>query len=133
MKTDISIENYTAKSFVLLGNTKKYKDDIKLLGGKFNCNLKDNKVGWIFPVEKKDQVEKWLKSDNILEKSEIKNDLEQTLKEILGNQKLFLKNQEKIMKTQQRILKVLDIINDNDEKEQEDQDGEIPIRLLKRN
>ena len=130
MKTDINIENYTAKSFVLLGNTKKYKDDIKKLGGKFNCNLKDNKVGWIFPIEKKDQVEKWIKSDNnILEKPEIKNDLEKTLKEILDNQKIFLKNQEKIMKTQDRILKVLDIINEEDEDEDEDK----PIRLLKRN
>jgi len=132
MKTDVNIENYTAKSFVLLGNTKKYKEDIKKLGGKFNCNLKDNKVGWIFPVEKKDQVEKWLKSDNILEKSEIKNDLEQTLKQVLDNQKIFLKNQEKIMKTQERILKVLDIINDNDEKD-DDEEEERPIRLLKRN
>ena len=128
MKTDVNIENYTAKSFVLLGNTKKYKDDIKKLGGKFNCNLKDNKVGWIFPIDKKDQVEKWIKSDNnISEKTEIKNDLEKTLKEILGNQKLFLKNQEKIMKTQERILKVLDIINE------EDEEDERPIRLLTRN
>ena len=130
MKTDVNIENYTAKSFVLLGNTKKYKDDIKKLGGKFNCNLKDNKVGWIFPIEKKDQVEKWIKSDNISEKTEIKNDLQKTLKEILDNQKLFLKNQEKIMKTQERILKVLDIINEEDEENEEDQ---RPIRLLKRN
>lgn len=132
MKTDVNIENYTAKSFVLLGNTKKYKDDIKKLGGKFNCNLKDNKVGWIFPIEKKNQVEKWIKSDNISEKTEIKMDLEQTLKEILGNQKLFLKNQEKIMKTQERILKVLDIINENDDDDDDDED-ERPIRLLKRN
>ena len=131
MKTDVNIENYTAKSFVLLGNTKKYKDDIKKLGGKFNCNLKDNKVGWIFPIDKKDQVEKWIKSDNnISEKTEIKNDLEKTLKEILGNQKLFLKNQEKIMKTQERILKVIDIINEEDEEDEED---ERPIRLLTRN
>jgi hypothetical protein len=127
MKTDINIENYTSKSFVLLGNTKKYKEDIKRLGGKFNCNLRDDKVGWVFPIEKKEEVQKWVNSDcKIPEK---KDNLEQTLKQIIDNQKKFLKNQEQIMKKQEQIMK---IINKDESSEDESSEDEKPLRLLKR-
>ena len=51
LSEDISlptIENYTDKSFILLGNTRDYNDKIKELGGKWNSRLKDGKKGWIF-------------------------------------------------------------------------------------
>ena len=65
MKNDIYIEDYTDKSFVLLGNTRQYKEDIKKMGGKFNQNLRDNKIGWIFPMGKKSEVEDYIQNDKI--------------------------------------------------------------------
>ena len=45
----MNIQDYSEKSFVVYGNdTKKYKEDIKKLGGRFNSNLKDLGPGWIF-------------------------------------------------------------------------------------
>ena len=49
-------EDYSDKSFAIYGETKKYKDMLKALGGKFNKYLKidgESKIGWIF--SKKDQ------------------------------------------------------------------------------
>ena len=46
--TDITISDYTNNSIVVQGETKKYKEDLKKLGGKYNSNLK-NGPGWIFP------------------------------------------------------------------------------------
>jgi hypothetical protein len=42
------IENYTDKSFILLRDTKVYKDKIKQLGGKWNSRLKDGKKHGFF-------------------------------------------------------------------------------------
>ena len=44
---DISIEKYTERSVVVRGDTRKYKEDLKILGGKYNSRLK-NGPGWIF-------------------------------------------------------------------------------------
>ena len=46
--TDITIADYTDKSIVVQGDTRKYKEDLKKLGGKYNGMLK-NGPGWIFP------------------------------------------------------------------------------------
>jgi hypothetical protein len=46
--TDITVSDYTNNSIVVQGETKKYKEDLKKLGGKYNSNLK-NGPGWIFP------------------------------------------------------------------------------------
>lgn len=58
--TEIHIEDYTEKSFVVLGDTKPHKDNIKKLGGKWNSRLRDNKMGWIFPMSKKESVEEYI-------------------------------------------------------------------------
>ena len=58
--TEIYIENYTEKSFVVLGDTRPHKENIKKLGGKWNSRLRDNKMGWIFPMSKRDSVEKYI-------------------------------------------------------------------------
>ena len=60
----MEIQDYTDKSFVLFGDdTKKYKDYIKEMGGKWNANLKIG-PGWIFSNNQKDSVLEWLKSRN---------------------------------------------------------------------
>ena len=58
--SEIYVESYTEKSFVVLGNTKPHKDNIKKLGGKWNSKLRDNKMGWIFPISKKQSVEEYI-------------------------------------------------------------------------
>jgi hypothetical protein len=45
--TNITISNYSSNSIAVEGETKKYKEDLKKLGGKYNANLK-NGPGWIF-------------------------------------------------------------------------------------
>ena len=63
--SSIQIQDYTAKSFVVRGDTRDYKEDIKNIGGKWNARLTDKESGekfggWIFPGGKRKEVEKWL-------------------------------------------------------------------------
>ena len=55
------VENYSEKSFVLLGEeTKLHKDEIKVLGGKFNGNLKCG-PGWIFSNKNIEKIKDFVK------------------------------------------------------------------------
>jgi len=68
-KNTMEIQDYTDKSFILFGeDTKKYKDYIKEMGGKWNANLKIG-PGWVFSNNQKDSVLEWLKSSKENEKS----------------------------------------------------------------
>lgn len=69
---DIKIEDYTDKSFVVRGDTRKYLEQMKNFGGKWNSRLTDKSSGekfgaWIFPSIKKSEVQKWIqnKEDNV--------------------------------------------------------------------
>ena len=55
--SDINISDYSEKSIVVRGDTRKYKEDLKKLGGKYNGRLSDG-PGWIFPKK----IERELKS-----------------------------------------------------------------------
>lgn len=57
----LNIIDYSDKSFVLYGDTKRYKEQLKLLGGKFNSNLK-GQVGWIFSNIHKDKVNNFMET-----------------------------------------------------------------------
>ena len=67
---DITITDYTEKSFVLRGDTKEYSRFLADSGGKWNPNLKDGD-GWIFSMKKKENIETWLKSET---KNQSKNE-----------------------------------------------------------
>ena len=67
---DITITDYTEKSFVLRGDTKEYSRFLADSGGKWNPNLKDG-AGWIFSMKKKENIETWLKSET---KNQSKNE-----------------------------------------------------------
>ena len=56
---DIILSDYTERSIVVQGDTRKYKEDLKKLGGKYNGNLK-NGPGWIFPKTSKDEVNSFI-------------------------------------------------------------------------
>ena len=78
--TDITITDYTEKSFVLRGDTKEYSRFLADSGGKWNPNLTDG-AGWIFSMKKREKIESWIKSESKNEsnldsksKNEINND-----------------------------------------------------------
>jgi hypothetical protein len=57
--TDITISDYTDKSIVVHGDTRKYKEDLKKLGGKYNGILK-NGPGWIFPKSNVEELRSFI-------------------------------------------------------------------------
>lgn len=57
---DISIEQYSHRSIVVRGDTRKYKEDLKRLGGKYNSRLM-GEPGWIFPKTKEGDVNGFIK------------------------------------------------------------------------
>lgn len=63
MSSDIQIVDYTERSIAVFGDTRSYKEEFKLLGGRFNPRLHHDGVreaGWIFPKSKLEDVEDML-------------------------------------------------------------------------
>jgi hypothetical protein len=56
--SSVSIQDYSAYSFVVFGDTKIHKDKLKELGGKYNGKLSVG-PGWVFSLDKKDKVQEW--------------------------------------------------------------------------
>jgi hypothetical protein len=74
----IYIEEYSAKSFVVRGDTQPHKDNLKALGGKWGSNFTDKNSGekfgaWLFWTAKKEEVKNWISSGckNVSSKKEI--------------------------------------------------------------
>lgn len=59
MSTNLTIENYSDKSFVVRGETKPHKDKLKELQGKWNGNLTGG-GGWIFSNKHREAVEQFV-------------------------------------------------------------------------
>ena len=71
-------DNYTDKSFAVYGETKKYKDSLKNLGGKFNKNLKigdEVAAGWIFSKKSLERVMEFVQKANSGEEVGISSEL----------------------------------------------------------
>jgi hypothetical protein len=66
MSINLTITDYSDKSFVVRGDTKIHKEELKRLSGLFNANLRDG-AGWIFSKSKRDDVEKYI-SSGVVEK-----------------------------------------------------------------
>lgn len=61
--TDLYIEKYSDKSFVVRGDTKHYKEQLSAMCGRYNPNLKGGE-GWVFSTtRRKEEVTEWL--DNL--------------------------------------------------------------------
>ena len=108
----LSIREYSAKSFVIIGDSREFKDQIKTLGGKWNTKLMidDNlSSGWIFPNSLRENVDKWflsgeLKSNfqnnsiKVTEESSLREELDQIKKKLdnilslLNSKKISLEN-----------------------------------------
>lgn len=61
----IYIEDYSAKSFVVRGETRDYKDVLKSMGGKWNSRLTDKTTGdkfgaWLFWSDKREELDTWI-------------------------------------------------------------------------
>lgn len=54
------LSKYSDKSFVVTGNTKDHKDELKELGGRYNSKLSCGS-GWIFSLSRKDEIESWIR------------------------------------------------------------------------
>lgn len=61
--SDINIQNYSDKAIVVRGNTRKYKEDLKKLGGKYNGRLSAG-PGWIFSKKSELEVKSFI-SDGV--------------------------------------------------------------------
>ena len=57
--TDISVEEYSEYSVVVRGETRKYKEDLKKLGGKYNSRLRDG-PGWIFSKRAENNIKSFI-------------------------------------------------------------------------
>ena len=66
MAQTIYIEDYSAKSFVVRGETREYKESLRSLGGKWNSRLTDKETGdkfgaWLFWSDKRSELDGWFK------------------------------------------------------------------------
>lgn len=60
-KPKLTLTAYSQYSFVVRGDTKPHKEELKNLGGKWNPNLKDG-AGWIFSNKRLDTVKKFVET-----------------------------------------------------------------------
>ena len=60
MITDLQVEKYTEKSFVVRGKTQNYAKSLRELGGKYNPALKGG-IGWIFSNNAREKVDAFIK------------------------------------------------------------------------
>ena len=83
-KPNVSIVQYSEKSFVVKGNTKPIKDDLKKLGGIWF----KKETGWLFSNKKREAVEAYLNAGTITktEKAEKNNKFTEWLQEFINNE-----------------------------------------------
>ena len=81
----MNIEEYSEKSFVVLGDTKPHKEILKELGGKWNSKLKEGKKGWIFSNKNREKVEAAIKSEEELKK-EVEDFVNKIIDDIVSKQ-----------------------------------------------
>lgn len=122
----IYIEDYTEKSFVVLGETREHKENLKKLGGKWNSKLRDDKAGWIFMMKDKSIVQDYIESGKVVTTninsttipitSSQKQEYQELLEEIklLRSEMSLLREQFKIISKPQNTKDIQDI--DDDEK-----------------
>jgi hypothetical protein len=84
----ITLENISEKAFVIKGDTRPIKDNIKAIGGKYNP-----KYGWMFPIGRKAEVQEMLNNLSekpLSKKQELKNQANAEVDKIAQKVKDFL-------------------------------------------
>jgi hypothetical protein len=85
-QSSVYIEEYSAKSFVVRGDTQQYKDTLKNMGGKWGNSFTDKNSGekfgaWLFWNAKRDELEEWLRNGmNTVTKKIVETTVKNTLK-----------------------------------------------------
>ena len=98
--SSITVEQYSEKAIVVRGNTIPYKDKLLSIGGKWNKMLKGGE-GWIFPLTKKQIVEKTLSEPASVHE----NDTSEINKETSSKPKTYRKNiSENIVSSSEIVL-----------------------------
>ena len=74
MISNIQIEDYSDKSFVVRGDTRDFRNKLVEMGGKWNSRLTDKKTSekfgaWLFWTEKRPKVQKWFDDGCITQQS----------------------------------------------------------------
>lgn len=84
----LEVIDYSAKSVVVFGNSIAIKATLKQMGGKYNAKLKRNDdvvCGWVFPIEKKNSITKFIEDvngdDGILSLNDVKYIIDNIFKE----------------------------------------------------
>lgn len=62
--SDLRYEEYTTKSIVVRGDTKKWTEELSTLRGKYNPNLRGGS-GWIFPKTREKEVAQFIKTGKV--------------------------------------------------------------------
>ena len=57
----MKIVEYSERCLAIIGDTKPFKEDLKKMGCRFNYGLRCG-PGWIFPVKKRTEVQKYVES-----------------------------------------------------------------------
>ena len=90
----MNIVNYSEKSFVITGNTKDFKDELKELGGRWNSKLTCGS-GWVFSLTKKKELESWLSKKSTNAPPQKKDD-ENTFEQFVRYLRPFYESRKKI-------------------------------------
>jgi hypothetical protein len=67
----MEVLDYTEKSFVVIGDTKNVKDQLKELGGRYNPNLthpetKEKLAAWVFSKKQKEKIQTFLNNPSLV-------------------------------------------------------------------
>tara|TARA_Y100000389_G_scaffold151795_1_gene151605 strand:- start:2552 stop:3040 length:489 start_codon:yes stop_codon:yes gene_type:complete len=70
-QSSVYIQEYSAKSFVVRGDTQPHKEALKNLGGKWGNSFTDKESGekfgaWLFWTAKKPELEKWISNGMVI-------------------------------------------------------------------
>ena len=99
--SNLTAEKYNERAFVVRGNTRKYKEELKKLGGRWNPNLK-NGPGWIFSIRQHTiGVNKFLKNVNNLSPKKVE-------KQTYVEEKVVEKEEEEVEKEEEVVEEVVE-------------------------
>ena len=130
----MNIEDYSEKSFVVLGETLPHKDNLKALGGKWNSRLRDGKKGWIYPMNRKSSVEEYIstgKVNPVFSSSSLKEEVYQLRKQFEN----AFQEIEKLKKSVARLERKSHVVEDADDKSDDEEEEKQPRphrRLIRR-
>ena len=143
--TSVKIQQYSDKSFVVVGDTKSHKNALKELGGSWNSNLTDKKSlqkfgGWLFWEGKRATVQEWI--DDGCPEFEVNNTsniekrletIEQLLRKLLNQNSSSLGQLQAPPSPTRRKGKSYTIQSQQDTDEDiEEPVEEVPVRLLRK-